>query len=151
MSFGSAFGSAADPPRLVLMQGDRARIDKMLGDYLRTVRAICVLIVDRYGERLAMQGSSSGLDLDIVSALVAGAVEVSHQMSKALKKDAFSIIFHEGPRDNVQISMIGRHWILAVVFDSTATLGMVRLYAKTLTSQLELLLEQIASRPAPKG
>ena len=118
----------------------------MLADYLAKVSAICVLLVDRYGEMVTVQGNTGGLDMDIVSALVAGAVEVSHQMSKALKKDQFSIIFHEGPRDNVQVSLVGKQLILGVVFDSTATLGMVRLYAKNLTAQLESLFERIQSR-----
>src|SRR5262245_60648071 len=134
-------GAEADPIRFNLDRNDRARVDKMLAEYLKTTNAICVLLVDRYGELVTVQGNTTTLEMDIVSALIAGAAEVSHQMAKALKKDEFSIIFHEGARDNVQIQLVGKWLILGVVFDSAATLGMVRLYAKNLVVQLETLFQ----------
>jgi len=140
----------ADPIRFNLDRADRARVDKLLAEYLKTTSAICVLLVDRYGETVTVQGDTSSLEMDIVSALVAGAAEVSHQMAKALKKDEFQIIFHEGAHDNVQIQLVGKFLILGVVFDSAATLGMVRLYAKQLTAQLDAIFHMLAMQQRKK-
>ena len=46
------------------------------------------------------------------------------------------IMFHQGKKDNIQLSLVGERTILAVIFDDRTTLGMVRLYASQVSSKL---------------
>lgn len=138
--------SGDDGSRLVLSQMDRQRVDKMLAEYLKTVSATYVLIVDREGVLVTMQGDAGRIDTLMVSALVAGSYEVSRQTAKALKTREFQVIFQEGPSDTLMVSRIDDRSVLAVLFGQRATLGMVRLYAKNLIQQLGSLFERVASR-----
>ncbi len=127
------------PPR-VLSRAVRTKIDKLLGDYVRSVSASYVVLAEKDGQFITKAGESGQVDMETVSALAAGAYMVSWQMARALGKDDFSVVYHEGDKDKVQLSQVDERTILAVVFDDRATLGMVRLYAKNLTKQLLLVL-----------
>ncbi len=133
------------PPR-VLTRQDRAKIDKMLGDYVKTVQANYVVLTEKDGQFITKQGESGQVDMETVAALAAGAYMVGGQMARALGKDDFNVIYHEGTKDSVQISMVDERTVLAVVFDDRATLGMVRLYAKNLTKQLQMALGEAGAR-----
>ncbi|MBI2933803.1 MAG: roadblock/LC7 domain-containing protein [Planctomycetes bacterium] len=129
-------------PSLVLSQQDRAKIDKLLGEYVKTVHVSYVLLAQKDGQFITKQGASGNVDLETVAALAAGAYMVSWQMARALGKDDFNVVYHEGDKDKVQLSQVDDRTVLAVVFDDRATLGMVRLYAKNLTRQLQPILAQ---------
>jgi predicted regulator of Ras-like GTPase activity (Roadblock/LC7/MglB family) len=126
-----------------VLGGDRARVDKMLADYLKSVNATYVLLVNREGELLTMQGERSDqVDMLMVAALAAGSYEVSRQIAKALRKQEFGVVYEEGPTDTFQVSLVGEKTLLAVLFDQRATLGMVRLYAQKLAAQLAPILDR---------
>ena len=38
-------------------------------------------------------------------------------------------MFHQGERDNIQLSLVGDRTLLTILFDDRTTVGMVRLYA----------------------
>jgi predicted regulator of Ras-like GTPase activity (Roadblock/LC7/MglB family) len=135
------------PPR-VLTSADRARIDKLLGDYVRTVSANYVILAEKDGQFITKAGQSGQVDMETVAALSAGAYMVSWQMARALGKDDFNVVYHEGAKDSVQLSQVDERTILAVVFDDRSTLGMVRLYAKNLTKALQQAFAE-AGRGAP--
>jgi predicted regulator of Ras-like GTPase activity (Roadblock/LC7/MglB family) len=133
------------PPR-VLTRQDRGRIDKLLGDYVKTVQANYVVLTEKDGQFITKSGESGQVDMETVAALAAGAYMVGGQMARALGKDDFNVIYHEGSKDSVQISMVDDRTVLAVIFDDRATLGMVRLYAKNLTKALQGVLSDVGMR-----
>ena len=54
----------------------------------------------------------------------------------------FSVLFHQGKKDHIHISLIGERSILVVIFDDRTTIGMIRLYAKEAIEKLLAILEQ---------
>ena len=84
--------------------------------------------------------------MDTISALVAGSFAATKQMAKLLGEEEFSIMFHQGKKDNIQLSLVGERTILAVIFDDSTTLGMVRLYASQIASKLAELFGEISDR-----
>jgi len=134
------------PPR-VLTHADRAKLDKLLADYVKMVQANYVVLAGTDGQFITKQGESGEVDMETVAALAAGAYMVSWQMSRALGKDDFGVVYHEGRRTALQLSQVDDRTVLAVIFDDRATLGMVRLYAKTLTKQLQATLQESARAP----
>ncbi|HEV3026020.1 MAG TPA: roadblock/LC7 domain-containing protein, partial [Planctomycetota bacterium] len=58
----------------------------------------------------------------------------------------FSIMFHQGKKDNIQLSVVGERTILAVIFDDRTTLGMVRLYSSQVSAKLGEVFRDISRR-----
>jgi predicted regulator of Ras-like GTPase activity (Roadblock/LC7/MglB family) len=132
--------------RLVFYKEDIERIAKTLITFLKNANARCVLLVDKDGHLVTKEGESSTYDMDTISALVAGSFAATKQMAKLLGEEEFSIMFHQGKKDNIQLSLVGERTILAVIFDDKTTLGMVRLYASQVSSKLAELFAEIAER-----
>ncbi|HLU49480.1 MAG TPA: roadblock/LC7 domain-containing protein, partial [Planctomycetota bacterium] len=80
------------------------------------------------------------------AALVAGSYAATREMARLLGEDEFSVLFHQGRRDNIQLTLVGDRTILATVFDERTTIGMVRLYAKEASEKLRKVFEDIAAR-----
>ena len=132
--------------RLVFYKEDIERIAKTLNTFFKNANARCVLLVDKDGHLVTKEGESSTYDMDTISALVAGSFAATTQMAKLLGEEEFSIMFHQGKKDNIQLSLVGERTILAVIFDDKTTLGMVRLYASQVSSKLAELFSEIAER-----
>ena len=132
--------------RLVFYKEDIERIEKVLGQFLKSANAKCSLLVDKDGHLVTKQGESSSYDMDTISALVAGSFAATKQMAKLLGEEEFSVMFHQGKKDNIQLSLVGDRTILAIIFDERTTLGMVRLYAGQVSSKLATLFDDIATR-----
>jgi predicted regulator of Ras-like GTPase activity (Roadblock/LC7/MglB family) len=134
--------------RLVFYKEDIDLIGKNLNTFLKNANARCVLLVDKDGHLVTKEGESSTYDMDTISALVAGSFAATKQMAKLLGEEEFSIMFHQGKKDNIQLSVVGERTILAVIFDDRTTLGMVRLYASQVSSKLADIFRTIADRKA---
>ena len=132
--------------RLVFYKEDMDRIAKILDAFLKNANARCVLLDDKDGHLVTKEGESSTYDMDTISALVAGSFAATKQMAKLLGEEEFSIMFHQGKKDNIQLSLVGERTILAVIFDDKTTLGMVRLYASQVSSKLGELFSEIHER-----
>lgn len=92
-------------------------------------------------------GSTGDIDLQSVSALVAGSYAATREMARLLGEDEFSVLFHQGKRDSIQLTLVGERTILATVFDERTTIGMVRLYATEASEKLAKIFEGILTRP----
>ncbi len=96
-------------------------------------------------------GSTDDFDMQAVSALVAGSYAATREMARLLGEDEFSVLFHQGKRDNIQLTLIGDRTILATVFDERTTIGMVRLYAKEASVKLGKIFDEILKREVEGG
>jgi hypothetical protein len=67
-------------------------------------------------------------------------------MAKLLGEKEFSILFHEGQRDNIHISIIGQRVILVVIFDQRSSLGLVRLRVKKSAELLGNIFNQLLQK-----
>ena len=132
--------------RLVFYKEDVEKIEKVLSQFLKSANAKCALLVDKDGHLVTKQGDSGTYDMDTISALVAGSFAATKQMAKLLGEEEFSIMFHQGRKDNIQLSLVGERTILAIIFDDRTTLGMVRLYASQVSSKLASLFDEINVR-----
>ena len=132
--------------RLVFYKEDIEIIGKSLNAFLKNANAQCALLVDKDGHLVTKEGQSATFDVDTISALVAGSFAATKQMAKLLGEEEFSIMFHQGKKDNIQLSVVGERTILAVIFDDRTTLGMVRLYSSQVSSKLGDVFKEISRR-----
>ncbi len=124
----------------VIYKGQFERIGGVLRKLLRESEAKCSLLVDKDGHLIAKQGFTHSLDTTGLAALLAGSFASTKEMAKLLGESEFSVLFHEGKRDNIHVSLVGQRSILGVVFDDRTTVGMVRLYVREAERELEEIL-----------
>jgi predicted regulator of Ras-like GTPase activity (Roadblock/LC7/MglB family) len=132
--------------RLVFYKDDIDKIEGLLEDFLRVGKAKCAMLIDKDGHMVTGVGSTSSYDTDTVSALVAGSFAATKQMAKLLGEEEFSVMFHQGKKDSIQLSMVGERTILACIFDESTTVGMIRHYAVKVADRLTQLFNEIAAR-----
>jgi predicted regulator of Ras-like GTPase activity (Roadblock/LC7/MglB family) len=132
--------------RLVFYKEDIEIIGKSLNAFLKNSNAQCALLVDKDGHLVTREGESRTYDVDTISALVAGSFAATKQMAKLLGEEEFALMFHQGKKDNIQLSLVGERTILAVIFDDRTTLGMVRLYSSQVSAKLGQVFHDIADR-----
>ncbi len=100
-----------------------------------------VFLVDKNGQQIAAQGDMRGVDATSLASLTAGNVAATDGLAKLIGEKEFSILFHEGERDNIHISLVAQRVILVVIFDEKSSLGLVRLRVKKASQELERTFE----------
>lgn len=128
--------------RLVFYEDLVRDVNRLLREFLKMSNAKCAMLVDREGHMVTRQGVTRDLDVDTISALVAGSFAATREMARVLGEDEFSVLFHQGKTDNIQLSLVGERTLLTVIFDESTTVGMVRLYAAETTKRLAELFDK---------
>ena len=100
----------------------------MLG-FALSAPAWVVFLVDRDGQPIAFHGEIGDMDTTSFSSLAAGNVAATTSMAELIGEDVFPAVVHEGERESIFISVIGRS-LLVVVFDGRSTLGLIKIPLK---------------------
>lgn len=100
-----------------------------------------VFLVDRDGQTIAFHGDIGDMDTMSFSSLAAGNVAATSSMAKLIGEDVFPAVVHEGERESIFISVIGRS-LLVVVFDERSTLGLVKLRTKKASFEVASILDE---------
>jgi predicted regulator of Ras-like GTPase activity (Roadblock/LC7/MglB family) len=137
--------------RMIFYEEDVARIDGVLDEFLSASQARAVLLVDSEGHLVTRKGMTSSFDTDSLAALVAGSFASTRELARILGEAEFSVIFHQGKNENIQISMVSERALLVIIFDDRTTVGMVRIYCQELTQQLGAIFKGAAERSQKEG
>jgi len=132
--------------RLIFYSEDVEKITKLLEELLKLSDSKSNILIDKDGHMISKAGHTESYDMQTVSALVAGSFAATREMARLLGEEEFSILFHQGKRDNIQLTLIGERTILATIFDNRTTIGMVRLYTKEIASKLAKVFKEIEQR-----
>ena len=122
------------------------RIDTELQNLKKQANASIVFLVDKNGQLIASAGDTQNMDTTSLASLTAGNIAATGGIAKLLGEQEFTILFHEGERDNINISLVGNRVILAVIFDSRSSIGLVRLRVKQATDALAKIFDDIAGQ-----
>jgi len=118
------------------------RIKNVLARLCVECAARVVFLVDRDGQPIAFHGDIGDMDTTSFSSLAAGNVAATTSMAKLIGEDVFPAVVHEGERESIFISVIGRS-LLVVVFDERSTLGLVKLRTKKASHEVSSILEDV--------
>ena len=135
-------GSSLRHNRLVFYEGLIRDVNKVLREFLKLSGAKCAFLIDLEGHMVTRQGATNDIDVDTISALAAGSFAATKEMARLLGEDEFSVLFHQGKIDNIQLSLVANRTLLTVIFDDSTTVGMVRLYAAQTSKRLTELFEK---------
>src|SRR2546429_9732684 len=102
-----------------------------------------VVLVEKDGQQIAAHGELGALDTTSLASLAAGNVAATGGMAQLIGEKEFPTLSHEGERESIHISVIGR-LLLIVVFDERSSLGLVKLRSKQVSQQLSALVDEIS-------
>ncbi len=128
---------------LVMYEEEFRRIDEELKRLYQLANAKLVFLVDKNGQLISSAGDTHDIDTTALASLTAGNIAATGGIAKLLGQKEFSILFHEGEKDNIHISLVANKVILVVVFDQRTSLGLVRLRVKKSTQSLERIFEEL--------
>ncbi len=133
-------------PDLVLYDEEFQRIRESLQRLRHDANANVVFLVDKNGQQIAAVGDLQALDTTSLASLTAGNVAATDGLARLIGEKEFSILFHEGEKDNIHISIVAQRVILVVIFDERSSLGLVRLRVRRATAELDKIFEDIARK-----
>ena len=138
---------------LILYEEEISRIDKVLSRLIKGAEAKCTLMVDKDGHLITRQGFTHSLDTTALAALLAGSFASTREIARLVGEPEFTVLFHQGKRDHIHISLVGERTILVVIFDDRTTIGMVRLYAKEVGDELAFIFREAKekAKKSPKS
>src|SRR5438876_2995754 len=133
-------------PDLVMYEEEYQQIKDTLQRLQVDSNARVVFLVDKNGQQIAAHGDMRNLDATSLASLTAGNVAATDGLAKLIGEKEFSILFHEGERDNIHISLVAQRVILVVIFDERSSLGLVRLRVKKASVELNDVFARIMSK-----
>jgi len=131
---------------LIMYEEEFQKIKDTLAKLRSDSNAKVVFLVDKNGQQIASCGEVEELDTTSLASLTAGNVAATDGLAKLVGEREFSVLFHEGEKDNIHISIVGGKVILVVIFDERSSLGLVRLRVKRASETLERIFEDIVRK-----
>ncbi len=136
--------------QLILYEEEFKKINDVLTKLYSETNSKVIFLVDRNGQLIASTGETENLDTTSLASLTAGNIAATGSIAKLLGEKEFTIIFHEGYRDNIYISIVGRRVIMVIIFDERSSLGLVRLRAKKAGEDLTVIFDDLLKKVEAK-
>ena len=131
---------------LILHEEEYQKLRALIERLRQDSNARIVFLLDRNGQPVAYIGDMDGTDPTALASLAAGNVAATEGLARLVGEEEFSNLYHEGQRDNLHVSVVGRRMIHVVVFDEHSSLGLVRLRVRKITAELLPVLEEVERR-----
>ncbi len=138
-------------PQLVMYEEEFQKISVVCDRLTKDANAKVVFLVDKNGQLIAATGQTQDLDTTSLASLTAGNIAATGGLAKLIGEKEFSILFHEGEKDNLHISIVAQRVILVVIFDSRTSLGLVRLRVKKASEELTRIFEGLLKKVEAPG
>lgn len=135
---------------LVMFEEEFKQITIVIDRLLKEANAKIVFLVDKDGQLIASSGDTGDMDTTSLASLTAGNIAATGGLAKLIGEKEFSILFHEGEKDNLHISIIAQRVILVVIFDQRSSLGLVRLRVKKAGDELNVIVQRLLQRVEKK-
>lgn len=136
---------------LVMYEEEFDRIKLLLDTLRMDASAKIVFLIDKNGQQIAAVGDVNLVDATSLASLTAGNVAATDGLAKLIGEKEFSILFHEGRKDNIHISIVGQRLILVVIFDERSSLGLVRLRVRKASAEMERVLNDMETKSQMVG
>jgi predicted regulator of Ras-like GTPase activity (Roadblock/LC7/MglB family) len=136
---------------LILLEEEHARLSRIAQTLLDQANASFVGLIDRNGQPLGWCGELPDADRTALASLAASNVAATESLAEMIGEPAFSALYHEGEREHLHMSALGRIAILVVAFNERSSLGLVRLRVRQVTDDFEQVLDEMESRSRRPG
>ena len=137
-------------PHMVMYDEEFQEINLVIERLLKEANAKVIFLVDKNGQLISGVGETDRFDTTSLASLTAGNIAATGGLAKLIGEKEFFILFHEGEKDNLHISIVGGRVILVVLFDSRSSLGLVRLRVKKSSDELSLIFGKLIQKAEDK-
>ena len=133
-----------DGSKQIILNGKQFEgVTKVLSELASKTKASAILFADMSGQLISQRGNTDKMNTTVLSALAASDFAATAEMAKLVGEEArFKLLFHEGEKRNVYLSNVGDNFLLVVVFDTSVTLGLIRIYTKKAIQNLLEIFEE---------
>lgn len=132
--------------KFVMYDEEFNRLNQISTKLLKEANAKVVFLVDKNGQLITSAGDDDGVDTTSLASLTAGNIAASGGLAKLIGEKEFSILFHEGEKDNMHISIVGGRVILVVIFGKRSSLGLVRLRVKKASDDYQKVFDSLEAK-----
>ena len=123
-----------------------------MGSHLHAAaNAKAVFLIDKNGQLILTTGKHEHLDTTALASLTAGNIAATDGLAKLIGEREFSILFHEGERDSLHISLVASQIILVVMFGDETSVGLVRLRVRKATDELVKIVQSLLDKTQNPG
>jgi predicted regulator of Ras-like GTPase activity (Roadblock/LC7/MglB family) len=132
--------------QLIMYEEEFKKITSVIERLVKEANSKIIFLVDKNGQLIASAGETENIDTTSLASLTAGNIAATGGLAKLIGEKEFTILFHEGERDNLHISLVGARAILVVIFDQRSSLGLVRLRVKKAGDELNKVFEAMLKK-----
>jgi predicted regulator of Ras-like GTPase activity (Roadblock/LC7/MglB family) len=129
------------------------KVNALLDELLQKAHVRYVMLVDRKGFVLAHREAlwaAKPPALDSIATLIAGNAAATSALAKLLGERRFNELVHQGERVGLYVEEVSNEALMVVIFDETAPIGRVKLYAKKTIEEVVKLLESLGPLEMPE-
>ena len=120
-------------PDIVMYEEEFNQIKAIISKLRIDANAKVVFLVDKNGQQIAAHGDIENLDTTSLASLTAGNVAATDGLARLIGEKEFSILFHEGEKDNIHISIVAQRVILVVIFDERSSQELGEVFARIMS------------------
>lgn len=110
------------------------------------LRAQLVLLINRSGQPIVISGAADNIDCTALASLAAANLAATDGLANIVGEREFSVLVHQGRRRSLFISDLLKRFSLVLVFDASASSGLVRYKCKRTTLLLEDVIRDFQRR-----
>jgi len=138
--------SGLSEPTFDLHELEFQRIRVILAKMQRELRAELVLLISRSGQPIVISGTAENIDCTALSSLAAANLAATDGLANIVGEREFSVLIHQGRKRSLFISDLLKRFSLVLVFDASASSGLVRYKCKRTTLLLEDVIQDFQRR-----
>ena len=128
---------------LIISDHELDTISNALNKLMSDTSATSVMLLDKSGQVVSSQGTSTKRNATSLGALLAGAFSSSRHVAELLGEKDFRTIFQQGVHENIYTTMVEDQWLLVIVFDKLTHIGLVKVLSKRASEELGRSLERV--------
>jgi len=129
-----------------LQEDEFRRIQAILAKMQNELRAQLVLLISRSGQPIVISGPAENIDCTALASLAAANLAATDGLANIVGEREFSVLVHQGRRRSLFISDLMKRFSLVLVFDASASSGLVRYKCKRTTLLLEDVIRDFQRR-----
>lgn len=137
--------------RLVVVEEDRVQISSCLQRLMADSGATYSMVIDKSGQILAWESDEVRPEMVHLGALLAATYASTQEMARILKEDSFKTLLQEGLKEKIVTETVQDRWLLVVIFDHQAHVGLVKVLARRSSAVLANILELVERRSSDRG
>lgn len=131
---------------LALHENEFQRIRTILVRMQKELHAQLVLLISRSGQPIVIVGPADDIDVTALASLSAANLAATDGLANIVGEREFSVLVHQGRQRSLFISDLLKRFSLVLVFDASASSGLVRYKCKRTTLLLEEVIRDFQRR-----